>query len=421
MNLITIVERSIVVFFALCYSYQLFYLIWILVKRNRIIMKPAPFHKVGIVISARNESAVIGALLDSINNQNYPCEYFHVYVVADNCTDPTAMVARSRGAMVFERFDSHNVGKGYALDFLFQKILGMHQEEAAFLILDADNILDRNYLLEMNRTLSAGYRIITGYRNSKNYGSNWISAGYSLWFLRESKFLNHARMSLHTSCAVSGTGFMVTRDIIEKQNGWKYYLLTEDIQFSVDQILHGEKIGYCPSAILYDEQPVTWSQSWNQRLRWAKGFYQVLGRYGTSLAKAFLIKRDFACFDMLMMIFPAIFLTCLSITCYLLKIGYAVLAVQSDVMLMRTAADILYALINAYISMFVIGLITLCSEWKKIHCSTKQKIRYMFTFPFFMLTYIPIALAAMFQKVEWKPIRHTVLKSFEQIRDISHS
>lgn len=421
MNLITIVERSIVVFFALCYSYQMFYLIWILVKKNRITTKSAPFHKIGIVISARNESAVIGALLDSINNQDYPCEFFHVYVVADNCTDQTAMVARSRGAAVFERFDSHKVGKGYALDFLFQKILGMHQGEEAFLILDADNILDRHYLREMNRTLSAGYRIITGYRNSKNYGSNWISAGYSLWFLRESKFLNQARMSLHTSCAVSGTGFMVTRDIVEKQNGWKYYLLTEDIQFSVDQILQGEKIGYCPSAILYDEQPVTWSQSWNQRLRWAKGFYQVLGRYGLSLVKTFFIKRDFSCFDMLMMIFPAIFLTCLSIACYLLKIGYAALVVQSDIMLMRITADIMYTLINAYISMFVIGLITLCSEWKNIYCTSERKIRYIFTFPFFMLTYIPIALAAMFQKVEWKPIRHTVLKSFEQIRDVSHS
>ena len=61
------------------------------------------------------------------------------------------------------------------------------------------------------------YRIIlgidsTGYRNSKNFGDNWISAGYSLWFLRESRLLNHARDILGTSAAVSGPGSTCRRE-----------------------------------------------------------------------------------------------------------------------------------------------------------------------------------------------------------------
>ena len=76
-------------------------------------------------------------------------------------------------------------------------------------------------------------------RNSKNYGTNWISAGYALWFLRESRFLNGARMKLGTSCAISGTGFLVSSKMIQKDGGWKYNLLTEDIEFSTDHIIRG--------------------------------------------------------------------------------------------------------------------------------------------------------------------------------------
>lgn len=113
----------------------------------------------------------------------------------------------------------------------------------------------------MNKVFSNGYRIITSYRNSKNFGSNWISSGYSLWFLREAKFLNNARMQLGTSCAISGTGFLISADIIRKNGGWIHHLLTEDIEFTVDSVIHGETIGYCANAILYDEQPTLFRQS----------------------------------------------------------------------------------------------------------------------------------------------------------------
>ena len=116
----------------------------------------------------------------------------------------------------------------------------------------------------MNKTFSKGYRIITSYRNSKNFGTNWISAGYSLWFLREAKFLNNARMMLGTSCAVSGTGFLVSSEVIRERGGWNYHLLTEDIEFTVDTVIRGETIGYCAGAMLYDEQPTRFDQSWNQ-------------------------------------------------------------------------------------------------------------------------------------------------------------
>ena len=63
-----------------------------------------------------------------------------------------------------------------------------------YFIFDADNLLDANYVAEMNKVFDSGCRVITSYRNSKNYDSNWISAGSALWFLREAKYLNNSRM-----------------------------------------------------------------------------------------------------------------------------------------------------------------------------------------------------------------------------------
>ena len=68
-----------------------------------------------------------------------------------------------------------------------------HNEFDGYIVLDADNVLERDFVSRMNETFSEGKDIVTCYRDSKNYGDNWISAGYGLWFLRESRYLNGAR------------------------------------------------------------------------------------------------------------------------------------------------------------------------------------------------------------------------------------
>lgn len=415
MEMIKYVNYLIAMVFICCYSYQLFYVAAALLKKPRTSGR-VNYHRYAVLISARNEEAVIAQLIKSIRNQSYPSKYVDIYVVADNCTDRTAEIARANHACVWERFNTSQVGKGYALRFLFQNIktAGLDQNYDGYFIFDADNLLDEYYIENMNRTFSDGHRIITSYRNSKNFGDNWISAGYSLWFLRESRYLNQARMSLGSSCAVSGTGFLVHSDIVKKNQGWNHFLLTEDIEFTVDSILQGERIAYCPEAVLYDEQPVSFRQSWNQRLRWAKGNMQVFANYGGKLIRNIFEKGSFACYDMVMSIMPAIILTVLS--CILNTAGFIVSLVYKDADILVLLQSIGEFLVNGYLMMLAMGALTAVTEWKRIHAPAYKKIAYVFTFPLFMITYIPISIAALFKKVEWKPIHHGVSKTLDEVR-----
>ena len=399
--------------FTICYTYQLYYVFVVLTRKPKQLVAKKN-HKFAAVISARNESAVIGQLIHSIKVQNYPSELIDVFVIADNCTDNTAEVAREAGAIVFPRFNTEQVGTGYALDYGFNVIRSQYADRGyeAYFVFDADNVLDVNYFREMNKTFDNGAVASTSYRNSKNYDSNWISAGYAVWFLREAKFLNQARLTLNTSCAVSGTGFFVSAKIIERNGGWKWHLLTEDIEFSVSCALKGRRIGYCDKAVIYDEQPTAFRDSWNQRFRWAKGFYQVFWHYGARLAKGIATNPKgsrFACYDMLMTIAPGMLLTIISLTFTAIIIALAAAGLMSTgVMVASSVSSICFCLMNYMVFMFMFGVLTTFVEWDSIHSTTGKKIHYMFTFPFFMLTYVPIALVALVKKCNWKPIKHSI-------------
>ncbi len=417
MSIIEIFNLVIAILFYVCYVYQLAYIpiAWFMKERPH---KQSKRNRIAVLIAARNEKIVIGKLIESIRSQDYPAELIDIYVCADNCTDDTAEIARSLGAEVFERNDLNNIGKGYALNFMLKNLMSdKFPAYDSFLVLDADNILRPNYITEINRTFSDGYEIVTSYRNSKNYGDNWISAGYGLWFMRESKYLNEPRMKLGTSCAVSGTGFMFSRKVIEKYGEWNFFTLTEDIEFTVCNVIDGEKVGFASKAELFDEQPTTFAQSYRQRLRWSRGYYQVFGRHGGRLIKG-LLNGSFACYDMAMIIMPAAILSAL---CVVINLAYALMGFILHPDWLAFGASIVSTLLSMMSAIFFVGVITTITEWKHIHCSTIKKIMYMFTFPIFMSTYLPIAIVAIFKNPSWQPIHHNKCMGLDDIQGDAES
>lgn len=407
--------------FGICFLYQVVFFFIGLLKGEVELPKAKKLHKYAFFIAAHNEEAVIANLVKSIKDQDYPSELIDVFVVADACTDNTADEARRAGAIVYERNDLARKGKSWVMDYGFTRILEEYPDTyEGYFIFDADNLLSRDYVRIMNDAFDQGYLAVTSYRNSKNFGSSWISSAYATWFIREARYLNNPRMICGTSCAVSGSGYLISAKIVEGMHGWDFHTLTEDIQFSTFCAVHGVQIGYAP-AEFYDEQPLTLSASVKQRMRWTKGFYQVFFTYGRHLVKAMTRFRRFAAYDLLMTIAPGMLLTLISVLANgtFLVVGalsHGFLATDRE--LEMCIGSIIFTLGYMYLTFFMMGLTTTITEIKHIHCPQKWRIvTNLFTFPLFMFTYIPLAVAALFLKVDWVPTPHDVSVTLDQVLD----
>lgn len=258
-----------------------YYIIGLFLTRK---FKPAKNkHKYAILIAARNEKNVIGNLIDSINKQDYDMKLVTTFVVADNCTDNTAEIARSHGAICYERFDNEHRTKGYALEFLLDRIeedYGRMSFEGYF-IFDADNLLNTDYISRMNDAFDSGEKIITSYRNTKNFDENWIASTYALHWIRSIRANHRARSVLHLATNIQGTGFLFTSEIVK--NGWHYTSLTEDRALTADAVAQGYQITYQDKAMFYDEQPTSLKVALRQRTRWSKGHLQAFVESGPYL------------------------------------------------------------------------------------------------------------------------------------------
>jgi len=406
MEVLRLINFIFTIIFFVCYAYQLFYIpvSWFGAKKKKAPTAPQD-KRYAILICARNEEKVIGDLIDSIHHQTYDASKLTIIVMADNCTDHTADIVRDLGAVVYTRFNQKEIGKGYAMTELMKHIKEDYPNGFdGYFVFDADNLLKSDYIEQMNNMFALGYNVVTSYRNSKNYGDNVISSGSGLWFLRESRYLNHPRYLLNISCAVSGTGYLISQKKVDEIGGWPYHLLIEDVEFSVNCMIENDKIGYCAEAEYFDEQPTKFGQSWRQRLRWARGYLQILRYYGGKLIKG-MFKGNFACADVFLNCSPILFLSIISL---LLNITIAIVgAIQGEnaLIAVQSFGELLLNMLGA---VFAVGLITTISEWKKIRTTTFKKILYAITFPFFIATYFPIAVTALFYKPKWKQIEHTV-------------
>lgn len=398
-------------------SPYLFYTILGLFIRKKRFKHSDQLHHYAVLIAARNEENVIAQLIQSIHHQTYKGK-IDVFVIADNCTDKTSEIARLNGAIVIERTNKIQVGKGYALHDLIEYVTQLpNYDPAALLFFDADNLLHPDYFVRMNEAYSSGETIICSYRNAKNFSSSWVSSSSAMIFLRETKYLHQPRYALGTSTHVSGTGFLVKTDYLRKE-GWDYYLLTEDIEFTINQIIKGRSVAYCADAIFYDEQPVKFIDSWHQRLRWIKGGLQCLSSYWRTLTLTLFQKRRWAIFEILYWVSPLPYIAIsASLALSVAKLIYVLIVLPFNLNTLWIALQFFGEWIAVvYIVSFIIALLVIITEYKKIKASFFRKAWSVIIFPVFILTFLPIVYIALFSKsVLWKPIPHTIDKTIDKV------
>lgn len=267
-----------------------------LYKKNENTQNTSPKNTFALIVAAHNEEMVIGNIIESLNSLDYPKKMYDVFVIADNCTDRTAAIARQAGSIVFERNNKSQKGKGYALEWMFNKIFKMEKHYDAIAVFDADNIVSTGFLREMDKSLKKGYKVVQGYLDSKNPHDTWITECYSIAFWTANRLFQLSRYNLGISSQIGGTGFCVCTDVL-KEIGWGATCLTEDLEFTCKLVLNNYKVGWAQNAVVYDEKPLTLKQSWNQRKRWMQGFADVSSRFFFKLMLKAIKDKDFTAFD----------------------------------------------------------------------------------------------------------------------------
>lgn len=379
---------------------------------TRVFPKADRKHTYAVVIAARNEEAVLGHLIQSIRQQDYPAELVTTFVVADNCTDQTARIARENGAVCYERFDNAHRTKGYALQFLFRQIdrdYGIGRFDA-YIIFDADNLLKRDYISRMNEAFDAGERIVTSYRNTKNLDANWVANSYAMHWMRTIRTEHRARSLLGLATRIQGTGLLVDSSFLK--NGWNYVTLTEDRELCAEAVVQGCPVSFCYAAEFYDEQPTSLRIALRQRIRWSKGHLQVLRKVGGRLFRRIFTAGNapdaFMAYDMLSIVFPhslsSSLLTIARLLVYLIcwvflsqQFGFfgAALGAYGISLLKRVGSAVVTAVYTSIMERDHIK-----------HIAWDKQALYCLTFPIFDIIGRLSMLIAMLKKVEWKPIPH---------------
>lgn len=385
--------------------------------------------KYGIIIPARNEEKVVGNLIKSIYKNNYPQDKLHVFVIAHNCTDKTAEISRELGATVYEYNNPNECTMGYAFRHLFKCIkrdYGINNYDGFFLF-NADNILSVDYFEKMNDAFDScnGEYVITSFRNSKNFGSNIISGMYGLYFMIGCRLESRGRTVLNCSTRVQGTGYVINSKLVE--DGWKYVTLTEDWEFTADQILKGQKIKYCDEAVFYDEQPTSFKVMWRQRVRWSRGHLLVYLQKTKELLKSlfsFKKKNKVSTYDILINIMPfCLVLTTIGILQFIMLLFSPLFGISLGPVLIEWLKRFAFASLVTYATGLISAIVIFILERKRIkNVSFFKKVIMTFAWPLFLLLQFPIDVVAVFNKnCGWKTIPHDDTTDFETLNETGGS
>ncbi|MCI8700553.1 MAG: glycosyltransferase family 2 protein [Clostridia bacterium] len=399
MEYINILKEALVWIVTIFWLYQIIVSLCSLVRLKDKPYKENKNHKFMAIIPAHNEETVIGNLIESLKRQNYEKELYDIYVIADNCTDNTAKIAEEMGTIVYKRFSNTEKTKGAALNWFLQQKIKEDADYDAFFVFDADNIVDENFIVNMNKKLCQGEDVVQGYRDIKNPTDNWISAGYALFYWTLHRFYHLARYNIGLSPLLNGTGFMVKFDVI-KPEGWNTETLTEDIEFSLKRIIAGKKLGWATDAIVYDEQPTGFKQSWSQRSRWTVGHIQCVKRYTVELLKAVKDHKTLMNFDGLLYILGSIPMFILTL---ILVVTNFIMYALSGITEAELGLNILRYLVPTLILPMGTAIVAMWLEKKPI----KPMIKGLLCYPIFMGTWLVINFKCLFKReTEWEKINH---------------
>lgn len=379
-------------------------------KNNNKPSKRNSGHDFCFLVPARYEAKVIEGLLISIKKQTIKVNMKDVYVIVESKDDPTVNICKKYNATVVIRKHLELQRKGYALDEAVKFIINKSIHYDAYFIFDADNVLDKNYLKNMIPIFDMGYDLASGYRNCKNGNESVIAACSALTFSLVNTVFNDKKNKETKNITFSGTGFYIRGELIEKWKGYPFHSLTEDYELSSYATLNNLTTYYNTKSVFYDEQPLRFKDTINQRVRWIRGYFDVRKMYTKKMFES-LDKNDSnngSKMDESVGIVPFIFIV-VGLVFWFLSLVFFITynLLMSNKVWKSHLLELAIFIMIIYLTMSVMTFVILMIEGKKLDLTLKSRLKAMAINPIFMISYVPCAIRALTSKeVKWTRVDH---------------
>lgn len=277
-------------------GYQFFLSLMSLFAKKKTEFASDLNRKFALIVPAHNEEKIISKTIYSLSGLIYPKKNYDVFVIADNCTDQTAQIARNLGATVMERTNSTQKGKGYALRWAFDKVLVHENKYDAIIVVDADSLVSGNFLEVMNDYLAQGSRVIQCSDLVLPEPGNWSVEATRIGFLLYNYVKPLGRKVLGLNMGLRGNGMCFDVDVL-REIPWQAWSLTEDVEYGLVLLLRGISIDFAPEAVVYAQMPTKASNAESQRSRWEIGRFQIIRSYMPKFLYKAIVKGSPAYFD----------------------------------------------------------------------------------------------------------------------------
>lgn len=294
--ILQIIQILLLVFIGLLIFYLSLLSVLALFARNNILNLKNGFKQFAIVIPAHNEEMSIEETIQSILKIEYPRSHLDIIVIADNCTDRTAEIARELGAKVLERTNSDQRGKGYALRWCFDIILGPKYSFDAIAVIDADSTASKNFLKVLNQYIHMGSKAIQVSDMVKPQPGNWSSEITRLGFTLYNHVRPLGRKVIRCSAGIRGNGMCFSSKTL-RDIPWNTYSLNEDLEYGLLLLLKGVNVDFAPETNVLATMPAQASNAVSQRSRWEKGRFPVIKKYSMRLLLGSFSKISYRLFD----------------------------------------------------------------------------------------------------------------------------
>jgi cellulose synthase/poly-beta-1,6-N-acetylglucosamine synthase-like glycosyltransferase len=249
-------------------------------------------------------------------------------------------------------------------------------------------------MLEM---YNMGYDVVTGYRKSSNINTNVITSSSALTFSLINDLLNENKVARNRSITISGTGYFISSDILDKFKRFPFHLMTEDYELSMYLAMNNYNTFYNKEAIFYDEQPTKMSVSIKQRIRWCYGYLLVRFKYRKELKKHLSSKTAFGEY---IGIKPYVMLILGAFVFYVRLITGLFYDFDKYIKIIIFTSLLIYTLLVIFT--YVLLLID-----KNLGINRKLKVKTLLFNPIYLFSFLYCMVRAMFGNVSWEKIEHT--------------